>query len=119
MEMRRFTRIGKELLGRGEGKMRDNLRSKWSVPQLLEALPDFARTDDGTDLLACRLVGAIPRHSVYVYLYGNDPGLIHDDLEDESAPPGEWDHAVTRGSARSAEELRSVVRLWLGAAGSA
>jgi hypothetical protein len=93
--------------------MRDNLRSNWSVPQLLAGLRDFHRTDHGGDLLAFRLAGAAPQRSVYVYLYGEDPDLIHFDLEDESAETGEWDHAVRRGSARSAEELRAIVCAWL------
>jgi hypothetical protein len=93
--------------------MRDNLHSNWSLATLLAALPEFRRTDDGIDLLAFRLAGAIPQHSVYVYLYGGDPDLIHFDLEDESANTDEWDHAVRRGSARSIAELRAVVLAWL------
>ncbi len=93
--------------------MRDNLRSNWSVPELLVELRDFRRADEGADLLAFRLVGALPQRSVYVYLYGENPELIHFDLEDESVPTGQWDHAVRRGSARSVEELREVVGSWL------
>ena len=93
--------------------MRDNLYSNWSVSGLLAQLSDFRRADNGNDLLAFRLVGTLPYRSVYVYLYGEDPDLIRFDLEDESAPTGEWDHAVHRGSVRSVEELQSVVCSWL------
>jgi hypothetical protein len=83
------------------------------VSELLAELHDFRRGDDGSDLLAFRLVGASPHRSVYVYLYGEDPDLIHFDLEDELAETGQWDHAVRRGSARSVEELREAVGPWL------
>ena len=100
--------------GRDEGEaVQDNLRSHWSVPELLAQLPDFRRVDDGSDLLAFRLAGAFPHRSVYVYLYGENPDLIHYDLEDESAPTEQWDHAVRRGSACSVGELREVVGSWL------
>jgi hypothetical protein len=93
--------------------MRDNLHSNWTVPGLLAGLRDFRRADDGTDLLAFRLVGALSQRSVYVYLYGENPDLIHFDLEDETVETGKWDHAVRRGSACSAEELWAVIRAWL------
>jgi hypothetical protein len=95
----------------------DDLRSDWTVEGLLAELPGFRRADDGSDLLAFRLVGNTPARSAYVYLYGGDPGLIHFDLEDESAETGRWDHAVRRGSARSLEELRGVIGPWLQGAG--
>jgi hypothetical protein len=93
--------------------MRDNLHSSWTIQEILAALPEFRRIDDGGDLLAFRLAGAIPHRSVYVYLYGDDPRLIHFDLEDESVETGEWDHAINRGSVRSLEDLRPQVRVWL------
>jgi hypothetical protein len=93
--------------------VRDKLRSNWSVPVLRATLPEFQRTDDGTDLLAFRVAGAVPHRSVFVYLYGEDPDLIHYDLEDVAAETGEWDHAVARGSVRSVDELRAIVRGWL------
>src|SRR5262245_24763703 len=96
--------------------MKDKLRSNWSVSALLAELPAFRRVDGGADLLAFRLAGAVPQRSVYVYLYGEDPSLIHFDLEDESAETGQWDHAVRSGSVRSVEELRTVVGSWLNGA---
>jgi hypothetical protein len=83
------------------------------VSKLLAELRGFRRVDDGSDLLAFRLVGVFPQRSVYVYLYGENPDLIHYDLDDASAETGQWDHAVRRGSARSVEELREVVGSWL------
>jgi hypothetical protein len=93
--------------------MQDNLRSNWTVSGLLAELPGFQRADDGSDLLAFRLVGASPQRSVYVYLYGQDPDLIHFDLEDTSAETGNWDSVVRRGSVRTVEELRQFVGPWL------
>lgn len=69
--------------------MQSTLHSNWSVTNLLAELRDFRRIDDGTDLLAFRLVDALPMRSVYIYLYGEDPDLIHFDLEDESADADE------------------------------
>lgn len=93
--------------------MRNLLRTNWTIEPLLEALRDFRRTDDGTDLLAFRVAGDTPQRSVYVYLYGNDPDLINFDLEDDSVETGEWDHAVERGSVRSIDDLRAFVVRWL------
>jgi hypothetical protein len=93
--------------------MRDILRSNWSIAVILAELPEFRRIDDGTDLLAFRLAGAIPRRSAYVYVYGKDPDLIEFDLEDESVETGDWDHTVRRGSAQSIAELRTVLLAWL------
>ena len=93
--------------------MPNNLHSNWSVPELLAGLRHFRRADDGSDLLAFRVVGDFPHRAVFVYLYGKDPDLIHFDLEDESRETRNWDHAVRRGSVRSLEELRSVVASWL------
>jgi hypothetical protein len=93
--------------------MRNILRSNWTIPPLLAALNGYDRTDDGTDLRAFRVVGEDPQRSAYVYLYGEDPDLIHFDLEDESVETGEWDHAVRRGSVRSVDDLRTVVAAWL------
>jgi len=93
--------------------MQDNLRSNWSVSALLAGLREFRRSDDGSDLLAFRVFGSIPHRFVFVYLYGNDPDLIHFDLEDESAKTAEWDYAVVRGSVRSLDELQDVVHSWL------
>jgi hypothetical protein len=92
--------------------MGDMLRSNWSITVLLTALHEFRRSDDGVDLLAFRLEGAIPGHSAYIYLYGDDPNLIHFDLED-AATTDQWDHAVRRGDVRSIEELQGVIRGWL------
>src|SRR4051794_33659701 len=99
--------------------MQDQPRSIWSAPELLEALPGYSRCDDGTDLLAFRLAGTVPQRFVYVYLYGDAPDLINYDLEDRSAATVEWDYTVQRGSARTANELRVVVRCWLGTPNSA
>jgi hypothetical protein len=93
--------------------MGNNLRSNWSVRNLLAELSEFQRTDDAGDNLAFRLVGAIPDRSVYVYLYGEDPDLIHFDLEDNSIATGEWDHAVRRDSVGTVAELRVIVCDWL------
>jgi len=76
-------------------------------------LHDFQRTDDGADLLALGVAGVMPQRSVYFYLYGDDPDLIHFDLEDESVETGEWDNTVERGSVRSIEDLRVIVVRWL------
>ena len=92
--------------------MKDLLRTNWTIEALLAALGDFRRTDDGVDLLAFRVAGG-SRRSVYVYLYGDDPDLIHFDLEDESVESGEWDHAVERGSVSSVQDLRAMVVRWL------
>ena len=94
--------------------MRDRLLSNWSVPQLLEVLQGYTRCDDGVDLLAFRLSGVVPHRCVYVYLYGDNPDLIHFDLEDRSAGAEELDYTVRRGAVQTREELRTVVRLWLG-----
>jgi hypothetical protein len=93
--------------------LRDKLYSNWSVSELLAQFSEFRRTDDGNDILAFRLAGNLPQRSVYVYLYGEDPDLIHFDLEDELAETDEWDHTVHSGSVRSPEELRGVVFAWL------
>jgi hypothetical protein len=93
--------------------MADALDSNWSVPQLLAALPDVRRVDDGADLLAFRIAGESPSRTVYVYLYGGDPGRISFDLEAPTATTGEWDHAVRRGETRSLTELQQVVSGWL------
>ena len=93
--------------------MSDKLRTNWTIEPLVAALRDFRRTDDGTDLLAFRVADRVPRRSVYVYLYGDDPDRINFDLEDLGVETREWDHAVQRGSARSIEELRSVVARWI------
>jgi hypothetical protein len=102
-----------------EEVVQDNLRSNWSVSELLAELRDFRRVDDGSDLLAFRLIGSYPQRSVYVYLFGENPDLIHFDLEDEFAQTGQWDHAVRRGWAGSVVELQEVVGSWLGEQGSA
>lgn len=93
--------------------MSDRLRSNWSVPRLLAALPHLKRLDDGTDLLACRLSGTVLNRSLYLYLYGDDPGLIHFDLEDASADRAEWDGAVERGGVRTLAELQTIASHWL------
>ncbi len=93
--------------------MRDILQTNWSVEPLLETLRDFRRIDDGSDLLAFHVVGVAPQRAVFVYLYGEDPDLIHYDLEDEAVDTGEWDHAVERGSVCCSDELRAVVVRWL------
>ncbi len=93
--------------------MSDNLRSNWSTEGLLARLPGLRRVDDGGDLLAFRVAGTSPARAAYVYLYGEDPDLIHYDLEDEAIEGGQWDGAVECGSARSVEELRSVLWRWL------
>lgn len=98
--------------------MRDRLQSNGSVPQILEALQGYTRCDDGVDLLAFRLSGVVRHRRVYVYLYGDDPDLIHFDLEDRSAASEALDYAVRRGAVRSTDELLAVVRLWLGPARS-
>ncbi len=92
--------------------MSDMLHSNWSVSTLLTALNEFRRIDEGADLLAFRLVGTIPGHAAYVYLYGEDPDMIYFDLEDD-ASTDEWDYAVRRGDVRSIEELVVVIRGWL------
>lgn len=50
--------------------MADGLHSNWTVPQVLTALPELRREDDGSDLLAFRVIGASPNRAAYVYLYG-------------------------------------------------
>jgi hypothetical protein len=91
----------------------DVLRSNWTVPQVLAALPGVRRVDDGSDLLAFRVAGASPTRRVSVYMYSGDPDLISFDLEDEAADTGAWDHAVRRGVTRSLVELRDVILDWL------
>jgi hypothetical protein len=93
--------------------VKDNLRSNWTIEGLLTRLPAFRRVDDRGDGLAFRVAGVSPTRTAYVYLYGEDPDLIHYDLEDESVENGEWDHAVERGSVGSVEELCVVLQRWL------
>lgn len=97
--------------------MSDPLRSNWSLDNLLAQLPGLRRVDDGGDLLAFRVAGLSPSRTAYVYLYGDDPALIHYDLEDPSIDDGEWDHAVERGSVASGERLRALLDDWLGILG--
>jgi hypothetical protein len=93
--------------------MADGHHSNWTVPQVLTALPELRRVDDGSDLLAFRVIGASPNRAAYVYLYGGAPDLISYDLEDKAAETGEWDHALRRGSTDSLGELQEVVSAWL------
>ena len=97
--------------------MSDNLRSNWTTEALLTRLPGLRRIDDGGDLLAFRVAGYLLSRAAYVYLYGEDPDLIHYDIEDESIEGCEWDNTIERGSVRSVEELRSILWRWLQVAG--
>ena len=96
--------------------MHNPLDSNWTVRKILTSLCGFRRVDDGADLLAFRMAGLAPRRFVYVYLYGDNPDLIHYDLENLAIDTDEWDHAVERRSLCSAEELRDVCERWLVAA---
>src|SRR6266851_3437008 len=98
--------------------MADKLRSNWKLDDLLQHLSAYRYYDVG-GLLECRLGGINPTRTAYVYLYGEDPNLIHYDLEDESAQTDEWDHAVERGSVSSIDDLKAVLRRWLDVASGA
>ncbi len=95
--------------------MAEIVGSRWSIPQILTALPGLRRLDDGTDLLACRVAGFSPPRAAYIYLYGDDPNVIRFDLEDESADTSEWDNAIRRGQTVSLSELRKAVLSWVNA----
>lgn len=95
--------------------MTDKLRSNWEINDLLQHLPEYRHQDVG-GLLEYRLAGSHPTRTAYVYLYGENPNLIHYDLEDPTVDTGEWDHAVERGSVSSVEDLKSVLSRWLGKA---
>jgi len=97
----------------GSVRCADNLESNWTIGDILSRLPGYRRVDDGGDLLAFRITGFHGRRAAYVYLWGENPDLIHYDLEDPSVGSGEWDHAVGRGSLRSVEELDAVLRAFL------
>ena len=87
--------------------------SNWSVHGLLDKLHGYRRIDRGGELLAFRLAGNSPSRSVYVYLYGEDPGAIHFDLEDSSPVRPDWEQPPEHGSVWSAGDLELVVRWWL------
>lgn len=91
----------------------DFLRSNWNIDELLGELEEYERVDDEVDLLAFRIASASSARTMYIYLYGNDPGLIRFDLEDPTAKGAEWDAAVGRGSARTTERLLAIARAWL------
>lgn len=93
--------------------MKKTMGSTWTVAGLAHCLREYRRIDDGTDNLSLSIEGDFPHRSVYIYLYGEDPDLIHYDLEDMSIDNGSWDHAVRRGSARSIEELRWIINDWV------
>ncbi len=97
--------------------MTDNLRSNWKMDDLLQQLSAYRLQDVG-GLLEHRLAGCHSTRTAYIYLYGEDPNLIHYDLEDAAAQTNEWDHAIERGSVSSVENLRTVLQRWLVTAAS-
>ena len=90
-----------------------DFNTDWSVEQLLAALPEYERLDDGTDLLAFIVRGREAGHTAYIYLFGQGRQTISYDLEDWSRETGEWDHAVERGSVTTIEDLTRICRRWL------
>jgi hypothetical protein len=88
-------------------------RSNWDVRDLLSELAQYRRIDDGADPMAFRIRSSSSARTMYVYLYGGQPDLIHFDLEDPSSPSVEWDAAVGRGSAKTKGRLLEVARTWL------
>jgi hypothetical protein len=91
----------------------DALRSNWEAQDLLSELARYPRADDGTDRMAFRIKSTSSARTMYVYLYGGQPDLIHFDLEDPTSDAVEWDAAVGRGSAGTKERLLEVAHLWL------
>jgi len=92
----------------------DPLQSNWSIPEVLAAVPNYRRTDDGVDLLACRIAGEHEGRAVYLFLYGADPDSIHYDLEESTAVTNErWDGATESGSVNNLAVLPVIVRQWL------
>ena len=93
--------------------MTDPLTTNWSLDTLLGSLPGLRRVDDGGDLLAFRVAGTHPTRTAYVYLYASGRDTISFDLEDERVETGEWDHAVSRGTTESLDELQHRIVSWL------
>ena len=96
------------------------ISKKWTIDDLLKSLVaagcGYKRADDGCDLLACRLVGTIDRHYVYVNLYSSR-AMISYDLEDEGARDKDLDHAVERGRVAGIKELARLCDAWLNGKG--
>jgi hypothetical protein len=95
------------------GRGADTLQSDWDVRELLAELAQYTRADDGSDLLAFRIKGSSSARTMYIYLYGGQPDLIHFDLEDPTSNGNEWDAAIGRGSTRTTERLLEVAHMWL------
>lgn len=94
-------------------------RSSWAIDKILHLFSGYQRVDDGTDTLAARVVSNSSNRRMYFYLYGEDPALIHFDLEDPDADTHEWDGAVGRGTVKNPANLLTVARTWLDTGGLA